>query len=52
MEHRTYEETVARSAPEREARINALTDEALAEVVAYTLAELRRHRNLTRVEPT
>ena len=50
MGHRTYDEVVASFTPERRARIESLTNEALAEVVAYTLGELRRHRDLTQVE--
>ena len=50
MGHRTYDEVVASFTPERRARIESLTNEALAEVVAYTLGELRRHRDLTQAE--
>ncbi len=47
MGHRKFAEIVGEISPERRARIDALKEEARAEIVAYNLAELRRSRQVT-----
>ena len=50
MGHRRFAEIVGDINPERRARIDAIKQEARADAVAFNLAELRRHRELTQVE--
>ncbi len=50
MAHRRFTDIVGDISPERRARIDAIKEEARADVVAFNLAELRRHRELTQVE--
>lgn len=50
MATKRFTEIVGEISPERRARIEALKDEARAETIAHSLAELRRHRQMTQVE--
>lgn len=50
MAHRKFTDIVGDVSPERRARIEAIQEEARADAVAFNLAELRRHRELTQVE--
>ena len=50
MTYHDFDELVGELTPEQRARIDALKEEARAEIVAYTLRELRKHRNLTQTE--
>lgn len=45
-----FDDYIGDLTPEEQARIEALKDEARAEIVTYNLKELRRHRNLTQTE--
>lgn len=45
-----FDELVSDLTPEQWARVETLKDEARAEIVAYTLKELRLHRDLTQTE--
>ena len=50
MTYYDFDELVGDLTPEQRARVEALKEEARAETVAYTLKELRQHRNLTQTE--
>ena len=50
MTYYDFDELVGELTPEQRARVEALKEEARAETVAYTLKELRQHRNLTQTE--
>ena len=50
MTYYDFDDLVGDLTPEQRARVEALKDEARAEIVAYNLKELRRHRNLTQTE--
>ena len=50
MTYYDFDELVGELTPEQRARVDALKEEARAEIVAYTLRELRKHRNLTQTE--
>ena len=50
MGYRRFTDIVGDINPERRARIDAIKEEARADAVAFNLAELRRHRELTQVE--
>ena len=50
MGHRKFNDIVGDINAERRSRIDAIKDEARADAVAFNLAELRRHRQLTQVE--
>ena len=50
MTYHDFDELVGELTPEQRARVDALKEEARAEIVAYTLRELRKHRNLTQTE--
>ena len=50
MTYYDFDDLVGGSTSEQRARVEALKDEARAEIVTYTLKELRRHRNLTQAE--
>lgn len=50
MGHHRFADVVGDISPERRARIDAIKEEARADAVAFNLAELRRHRDLTQVE--
>jgi len=50
MGHRRFSEIVGEISPERRARIDAIKEDARADAVAFSLAELRRHRELTQIE--
>ncbi|MFV1990772.1 MAG: transcriptional regulator [Acidimicrobiales bacterium] len=50
MGHRKFSDIVGEIDSDRRARIDALKQEARADAVAFNLAELRRHRELTQVE--
>ncbi|HEC11514.1 MAG TPA: transcriptional regulator [Acidimicrobiales bacterium] len=50
MGHHRFSDIVGEISPERRARIDAIKEEARADAVAFNLAELRRHRELTQVE--
>ena len=50
MGHGRFADIVGDISPERRARIDAIKEEARADAVAFNLAELRRHRELTQVE--
>ena len=50
MGHRKFSDIVGDISPERRARIDAIKEEYRADAVAFNLAELRRHRNLTQAE--
>lgn len=45
-----FSEIVGGIDPERRARIDAIKEEARAEIVAFNLAELRRARSMTQME--
>ena len=47
MTHYDFDELVADLTPEQRARVETLKEEARAEIVAYNLKGIRRHRNLT-----
>lgn len=50
MGHRKFSQIVGEIGPERRARIEAIKHVAQAEAVAFNLAQLRKHRQLTQVE--
>lgn len=50
MGFRKFSDIVGPISPERRARIDAMKVEARADAVAFNLAELRRHREMTQVE--
>ena len=50
MGFRKFSDIVGQISPERRARIDAMKAEARADAVAFNLAELRRHREMTQVE--
>jgi len=50
MGHRKFSHIVGEIDDERRSRIDAIKDQARADSVAFNLAELRRHRDLTQVE--
>ncbi len=50
MTYHNFDDLIDDLTPEQEARVEALKDEARAEMVTYTLRELRRHRELTQTE--
>ena len=50
MTYYDFDELVGDLTPQQRARVEALKEEARAETVAYTLKELRQHRNLTQTE--
>lgn len=50
MTYRKFDDLIDDLTPEQKARVEALKDEARAEMVTYTLGELRRHRELTQTE--
>lgn len=50
MTYYDFDELVGDLTPEQRARVEALKEEVRAETVAYTLKELRQHRNLTQTE--
>jgi hypothetical protein len=50
MGHRKFNDVVGDINAERRSRIDAIKHDARADAVAYNLAELRRHRQLTQVE--
>lgn len=50
MGHSKFTDILGDISPERRARIEAIKKEARADAVAFNLAELRRHRELTQVE--
>jgi DNA-binding XRE family transcriptional regulator len=50
MGHRKFNDVVGDINAERRSRIDAIKDDARADAVAFNLAELRRHRQLTQVE--
>lgn len=50
MGHRKFGDVVGDITAERRSRIDAIKDDARADAVAFNLAELRRHRQLTQVE--
>jgi DNA-binding XRE family transcriptional regulator len=50
MGHRKFNDVVGDLNAERRSRIDAIKDDARADAVAFNLAELRRHRQLTQVE--
>ncbi len=50
MGHRKFNEIIGDISPERRARIDAIKHAAQAEAVAFNLAQLRKHRQLTQVE--
>ncbi|MDE0162152.1 MAG: XRE family transcriptional regulator [Acidimicrobiaceae bacterium] len=50
MTYHKFDDLIGDLTPEQRARVEALKDEARAEMVTYTLGELRRHRELTQTE--
>lgn len=50
MGHKKFSQIVGEIGPERRARIDAIKHVAQAEAVAFNLAQLRKHRQLTQVE--
>jgi len=50
MGYKRFSDIVGDLDPERRARIDAVKEQARADLVAFTLGELRRARNLTQVE--
>lgn len=50
MGHKKFSQIVGEIGPERRARIEAIKHVAQAEAVAFNLAQLRKHRQLTQVE--
>ena len=50
MGHRKFNVVIGDINAERRSRIDAIKDDARADAVAFNLAELRRHRQLTQVE--
>ena len=50
MGYHNFNDIVGEISLERRARIEALKQEARADAVAFNLAELRRHREMTQVE--
>lgn len=50
MTYYDFEDLIGDLTPEQRARVEALKDEARAEIVTFNLKELRRHRNLTQTE--
>lgn len=50
MGHRKFTDIVGDISADRRARIDTIKEEARADAVAFNLAELRRHRELTQVE--
>lgn len=50
MTYHNFDDLIDDLMPEQRARVEALKDEARAEMVTYTLGELRRHRELTQIE--
>ena len=50
MGHRKFSQIVGEIEPERRARIDAIKKAAQADAIAFNLAELRRHRQLTQAE--
>ncbi len=47
MTYRRFDDFIGDLTPEQRAKVEALKDEARAEMIIYTLGELRRHRELT-----
>lgn len=47
MTYRNFDDLIDDLTPEQKARVEALKDEARAEIMTYTVGELRRHRDLT-----
>ena len=50
MTYHKFDDLIGDLTPEQKARVEALKDEARAEILTYTLGELRRHRELTQTE--
>ena len=50
MTYHNFDDLIGDLTPAQQARVEALKDEARAEMVTYNLKELRRHRNLTQTE--
>ncbi len=50
MTYHNFDDLVGELTPAQRARVEALKDEARAEMVTYNLKELRRHRKLTQTE--
>ena len=50
MTYHNFDDLIDDLTPEQKARVEALKDDARAEMVTYTLGELRRHRELTQTE--
>lgn len=50
MGHRKFNDVVGNITTERRARIDTIKEAARADAVAFNLAELRRHRQLTQIE--
>lgn len=50
MGHKKFSQIVGEIGPERRARIDAIKHVAQAEAVAFNLAQLRKHRQMTQVE--
>ena len=50
MGHRKFTDIVGNLSPERRERIEAIKNEARADTIAFNLAQLRRHRELTQSE--
>ena len=50
MTYHNFDDLIDDLTPEQKARVEALKDEARAEMVTYTLGELRRNRELTQTE--